>query len=105
MEFKGRDRRRHRVFVTRNTEYHLRDRVCVAVRDRRSGEFLGGHLAVRRELAGGVHRVPNGTLIPREEEPSPGEALFFIADGIDLVTSPLIRVERPGKDVVRTYRF
>ena len=42
------ERRRHRVYVTRNTEYHFRDGFCVAVRDRRSGDFLQGHLAVQR---------------------------------------------------------
>lgn len=101
----GKERRRHRVMVTRNTEYHFRDKLCVAVRDRRSGEFLPGHLAIKRQLAGGVHRLANGTLIPREEDPRLGEALYFVADGLDLVTSPLLRVERPAKDIVRTYRL
>ena len=99
------ERRRHKVLVTRNTEYHLRDRLCVAVRDRRSGDFLPGHLALKRELSGGVHRFPNGSLIPREEMPDVGDALYFIADGLDLVTSPLIKVERPKKEVVKTYRM
>ena len=31
------------VFATRNTEYHLRNGVCVAVRDRRSGEWHVDH--------------------------------------------------------------
>lgn len=99
------ERRRHKVFVTRNTEYHFRDRMCVAVRDRRTGDFLPGHLALKRELAGGVHRMPNGTLIPRDDDPSLGEALYFMANGLDLVTSPLLRVERPVKDIVKTYRI
>ncbi|MGZ3416582.1 MAG: hypothetical protein ACXVEF_05120 [Polyangiales bacterium] len=99
------ERRRHKVLVTRNTEYHFRDRLCVAVRDRRTGDFMPGHLALKRELAGGVHRVSNGTLIPKEDEPQLGEALYFIADGLDLVTSPLLRVERPQKEIVKTYRF
>ena len=66
---------------------------------------MPGHLALKRELAGGVHRVANGTLIPKEDEPTLGEALYFIAEGLDLVTSPLLRVERPVKEVVKTYRF
>lgn len=105
-DFKGPgERRRHRVFVTRNTEYHFRDRLCVAVRDRRSGDFLPGHLAIKRELSGGVHRFANGSLIPRENDPEPGDALYFVADGLDLVTSPLLRVERPQREMVRTYRM
>ncbi|GAC1352826.1 MAG: hypothetical protein NVS3B20_25660 [Polyangiales bacterium] len=99
------ERRQHRVLVTRNTEYHFRNKLCIAVRDRRSGEFLPGHLALKRNMAGGVHRLSNGTLIPREEEPSVGEAIYFLADGLDLVTSPLIRVERPAKEIVKTYRI
>lgn len=99
------ERRRHKVLVTRNTEYHFRDRLCVAVRDRRSGEFLPGHLALKREMAGGVYRVANGTLVPRQDEPTVGEAMYFLADGLDLVTSPIVKIERPEKEIVRSYRF
>ena len=48
------ERRRHRVYVTKNTEYHFRDGFCVAVRDRQSGDFLPGHLALRKRLHGGL---------------------------------------------------
>ncbi len=41
-DYAGPDRRRHRVYVTKNTEYHFRDGFCVAVRDRRTGDFLQG---------------------------------------------------------------
>ena len=99
------ERRRHRVMVTRNTEYHLRDRLCVAVRDRRTGDFLPGHLALRRELVGGIHRLASGAAIPKDDDPRPGEALYFLADGLDLVTSPLVKVERPAKEIVRRYQF
>src|SRR6187549_387121 len=44
--YEGTERRRHRVYMTRNTEYHFRDGVCVAVRDRRTGDWLPGHLAL-----------------------------------------------------------
>ena len=37
-DYRGTERRRHRVYMTRNTEYHFRDGVCVAVRDRRTGD-------------------------------------------------------------------
>ena len=43
MGYQGPDRRIHRVFVTRNTEYHVRAGVCVAVRDLRGGLMDGGH--------------------------------------------------------------
>jgi hypothetical protein len=33
----------------------------------------------------------------------PGEALYFAADGRDLVTSPVERVDRPSKSLVAAY--
>jgi hypothetical protein len=97
------ERRRHRVYITRNTEYHFRDAFCVAVRDRRSGDFLPGHLAITRQLHGGLKFFPNGAIIPNPGEPRPGEALYFAAEGRDLVTSPVEKVERPAKVVVEAY--
>lgn len=97
------ERRRHRVYVTRNTEYHFRDGFCVAVRDRRTGDFLQGHLAVRRRLHGGLKFFGNGAIVPNAGDPQPGEALYFAADGRDLVTSPVERVDRPAKTLVAAY--
>jgi hypothetical protein len=102
-EYPGRERRRHRVYLTRNTEYHFRDGVCVAVRDRRTGEFLPGHLALRRPLFGGLRFFLNGGLLPNPGEPQIGEALFFGEGGRDLITSPLQGVERPSKDTIEEY--
>ena len=76
-ELRGPERRRHRLFVTRNTEYHCRDGVCVAVRDRRSDTWLDSHLALRRRVTGGVRILANGTAIPSCEAPRIGEALYF----------------------------
>ena len=97
------ERRRHRMYVTRNTEYHFRDGVCVAVRDRRSNAWLMHHLALARRLAGAVHFFANGTAVPRREEPAVGEALYFDEDGRELVTSLLSSIERPPKELVLQY--
>jgi hypothetical protein len=102
-EFSGPDRRRHRVYVTKNTEYHFRDGFCVAVRDRRTGDFLHGHLALRRRIHGGLKFYLNGAIVPNPGEPKVGEALYFATDGRDLVTSPLEGVERPSKELVQAY--
>lgn len=101
--FKGPERRRHRVYLTRNTEYHFRDGFCVAVRDRRTNEFLHGHLALRRRIHGGLKFFMNGAIVPNMGEPKPGEALYFAYEGRDLVTSPLEGVERPTRDIVAAY--
>lgn len=101
--FSGTERRRHRVYVTRNTEYHFRDGFCVAVRDRNTGEFLQGHLALRRRVQGTLKRFPNGALVPHLGEPERGDSLFFITGGRDLVTSPVQGIERPTKEVTKAY--
>ncbi len=102
-DFSGQERRRHRVYVTKNTEYHFRDGFCVAVRDRRTGDFLRGHLALRRRIHGGLRFYLNGAIVPNPGEPAPGEALYFATDGRDLVTSPLEKVERPPKELTLAY--
>jgi hypothetical protein len=99
----GPERRRHRMFVTKNTEYHFRDAVCVAVRDRRSGTWLPSHLALHRRVSGRVRFQPNGVAIPDAGEPGVGEALYFGDDGRELVTSLLTSVERPAKLLVTSY--
>lgn len=101
--YRGPERRVHRVYVTRNTEYHFRGERCVAVRDRRTGAWLKSHLAVQRRLAGGVRFYGNGTAIPSGEEPKVGEALYFDDDGRELITSLLSSIERPSKALVAQY--
>lgn len=103
MGFKGKDRRVHKVFVTRNTEYHVRRDVCVAVKDRRSGEFLRSHLALKNRVHGGIRFNRTGGVVPNPGVPRIGESLFFHAAGRDLVTSPVLSVDRPERDVVCRY--
>jgi hypothetical protein len=101
--YEGPDRRRHRVYVTRNTEYHFRDGLCVAVRDRRTGQFMQGHLALRGRIDAGIKFFDNGSMAPSTGEPRPGESLYFASEGRDLVTSPLESVERPTRGTVASY--
>lgn len=98
-----RERRQHRMFVTRNTEYHCRGDVCVAVRDRRSRQWLASHLALYRRITGGVRVLANGTAVPSCEPPQVGEALYFGEGGRELITSVLCGVERPPKVTVLSY--
>jgi hypothetical protein len=101
--YRGSERRRHRVYMTRNTEYHFRDGFCVAVRDRRTGDFLHGHLALQRRVHGGLKFFPDGSIAPNGGEPRAGESLYFATDGRDLVTSALEAVVRPPREVVEAY--
>ncbi len=103
MSYRGKERRIHKLFVTRNTEYHVRRDTCVAVRDRRTGRWLRGHLALRSRVAGGLRFTRDGGIVATEQMPSVGDALFFHGPGRDLVTSPVVSVERPPKAVVESY--
>ena len=108
MNYLGTERRRHRVYVTRNTEYHLRDNVCVAVRDRQSSRWRTAHIALRLRLEGGVKIFPNGTVIPCPTGPEIGDAMYFnqeLEDGDErqIVTSRIERIDRPAKSIVLAY--
>jgi len=98
----GIDRRRHRVLVTQNTEYHFRDGLCVAVRDRRTGEWLADHAALQRTVSGCVQFGQGGVTV-HKRPPVEGESLFFATGGRGFVTSSLLQELRPEKSVVDEY--
>lgn len=103
MAYHGKERRIHKVYVTRNTEYHLRRDLCVGVRDRRTGRWLNGHLAHGSRMSGGLRFGSAGGFVPNPGRPAIGESLYLHASGRDVVTSPLTAIERPPLEVVRSY--
>lgn len=103
MTYEGPERRIHRVFVTRNTEYHVRRDRCVAVRDRESGEWLTRHFAVSLHIAGAIKFFEGGALAASPGLPAIGESMYFEAMGRDLVTSAIVSVERPQAEVLAQY--
>ncbi len=108
MNYQGQERRRHRVFVTRNTEYHLRDDVCVAVRDRDARRFRSAHIALNLRLQGAVKTGANGMSQPDEGGPRIGAAIYFTRETTDgrehhIVTSRIERIDRPEKSIVQLY--
>jgi hypothetical protein len=108
MSYEGSDRRRHRVYRTRNTEYHLRDNVCVAVRDRQSNRWRAAHIALNLKLEGAVKIYTNGMVVPSMVDPTPGDAIYFNdrnASGQErqIVTSRLEGIDRPSKRDVLSY--
>jgi hypothetical protein len=104
----GPERRRNQVLITKNSEYHCRDGACVCVRDRRTRDFVLDHPALGKRMTGGICLSSEGGI----EATSPesifaGERLCFSScDGDlehDIITSPLLAVERPSKDLARRY--
>lgn len=106
MEYQGNERRRHRIIVTRNTEYHLKDDQVVAVRDRNTKRWCEGHLALSLKVEGGVRFFDNGAVVPSLEPPAPGDAMYFTyqndtGHSRQLITSKIEAVERtPKRDVL-----
>lgn len=91
------------MYVTRNSEYHFRDAVCVAVRSRTTGEWQQDHPALAQTLTGVVRFQANGAAVPVDASPSVGEALLFVSGRRDLVTSVLTGIGRPPKSAVGAY--
>ncbi len=89
------DRRRHRVFFTCHTEYHLRDDECVGVRDRSTGAWLVDHAALRLRAL----RLPS---VP-ESAAWIGQRIQFWGSTTDVLTSPVISVARPPLEQVASY--
>ncbi len=106
MGFQGVERRRYFTYITRNTEYHLHDGICVAVRDRRTGQFLEGHVAVGMQLIGGVDISPRGMRLPTSVKPAVGDALCMtksIESSHQIVTSRVQAIGRPSSETVKMY--
>ena len=95
-----RERRQHKRFITRNTEYHLRETQCVGVRCRRSGAWIEDHLALGQRLSGGLSRTPHGYA---PAPPGPGASLWFDAGGLDIITSTVETEARPEREAVWHY--
>lgn len=104
--YQGPERRRRVTYMTRNTEYHLESGVCVAVRDRASGNWQLCHEALGRRLAASVRQAPGLPPRPSLEAPEVGDALFFgpsAATRSEVLTSSLLSIERPQKTTIDAY--
>jgi hypothetical protein len=104
--YAGPERRRRVAYVTRNTEYHVEGGRCVAVRDRASGNWQLCHTAIGRRLSASVRFKPGSAPYPTVEAPEVGDALFFAppgADGVEVLTSYLLSIERPQKATIAAY--
>lgn len=90
--------------MTHNTEYHTRDDVCVAVRDRRTGEWDAEHKALGHKMSGALHTPRFSGDFPYRNAPEAGDQVVF-DDGRKhhVITSELERVTRPPREIVQYY--
>lgn len=86
----------HTVFVTEHTEYHVRDGRCVGVRDRSTGGWCPQHAAAGREIMGPI-RMQKGAFFVLHQAPEVGDRLCF--EGGSLVTTPIVHIEGPFRDL------
>ncbi len=89
------ERRRHRVFFTKRTEYHLRGDECVGVRDRGSTLWLVDHAALRLRAL----RLPR----PGGGASWIGRRIQFWGRHSDVLTSPIVSVSRPELPELHAY--
>ncbi len=101
MKYRGHERRKNRLFVTQNTEYHVNEQTCVGVRDLWSGQWRSDHPAVGRRLFGAVIPGPNG--LEPLDEPSVNCMLWFENGENDILTSRLTAITRPSKRITTRY--
>jgi hypothetical protein len=90
------ERRRHVVYLTKNTEYHCRLKECVGVRDRRTGSWFRDHAAIRSQLLGAV------TKQRKPSSPSVGTRLLF-EGSVPIMTSTVDIIGRPDRSAIFSY--
>ena len=102
--YSGAERRRHKVYVTHNTEYHTRDGICIAVRDRGTEQWVENHRALGHKMTGALHTPQYAGDFPFRNAPEPGDQVVF-DDGRrhHVITSELERVTRPPRELVPFY--
>ena len=98
--YAGDERRHHKIFVTKNTEYHVRKGVVVGVRPRGAKDWHPDHSAVAMRVEGFVLQ---GTFLPQPGAPKPGQRLYLATQDNDVVTSPVVAIVRPPKATVAEY--
>lgn len=93
------ERRRHVVYVTKNTEYHCRDEECVGVKNLTSGGWLRHHPALRGQLLGAIN-IKRGAL--QRKRPAVGLRLVFLKDK-SVLTTKVVYAGRPERESILSY--
>ncbi|MDD9942191.1 MAG: hypothetical protein OXU20_14190 [Myxococcales bacterium] len=81
----------YRVFLTKNSEYHVRGGTCVCVRDRRTGRWLAQHATLGRPLAD--YYIDGAGELRSGHVPMIGDPLTFAVDDQSVVTSAILSIE------------
>ncbi|MEK7706260.1 MAG: hypothetical protein AAB426_14970 [Myxococcota bacterium] len=90
----------HHVLITANSEYHVTDGVCIAVRDHRSGEWRPSHCAVGGRIVGTLRGSMQGIHPVDASTPTTGDRVIF---STDVVTSPVRSLRTEGPEAFDSY--
>jgi len=90
----------HKIYVTENSEYHLCEETCIAVRDLETHKWLQKHVALGQKIVGGIARSIKGGLVPHLGNPNVGEQVCFSEN---VLTSCLQDIRKPSPTTVDSY--
>ena len=102
MAYAGPDRRAHRVLVTTDAEYFMRRRLCLRVRDRSTGLWLDGHRASGTLILGSVDVDAAEPRLNLADVPRLGECVMFGSKSGPTLTTPVVAVARPPRELMAT---
>ena len=99
--FTGPDCRHHKLFVTRNTEYHVRDGRVIAVRKR--GESGSGRRRTPRSGSSsrGIWKEIRSCRSPASR--TPGDRMYLAEGQREVFTTTVVAKERPPRETVEAY--
>jgi hypothetical protein len=99
------EKRRHKMYVTRNTEYHVKDDVCVGIRNVRNGDWILQSKVLGAKLIAALSALPQtAKRVSEFIRPKEGDNLVFLSmTGEDIVTTKIREVSRPPKHVIQYY--
>lgn len=89
----------------------MRKDICVAVRDVRTQEWLRAHMALKQRISGSIRFQPsdpqaNTSHIKNgNETPVLGASLYFFTEGREMITSPVVAIDRPDRNTVLAYPY
>lgn len=82
------------ILRTRNTEYHLKGSLVVAVKNRNGGTWLQQHRFLGQEVKG-ILNFPKDGYLPTDT-PQVGSVLWFVLGGRDFLTTAIAEIDHPS---------
>jgi hypothetical protein len=89
-----------KLFLTYRSEYLVLGDLCVGVRDRATGHWVALHAGTCAHLLGPTLEA-NGPPTRQLAAPRVGERLSLFAQARQVVSGPVVAIERPSEELLR----